>query len=141
MFLWTVEGSAEIHDGQGEWLGAGHAGHADLEDAGAAADARVWDCDAYRADQQRRVSGEPRLIVSSISPAGARGMAGERMAGDGKQPAGEILCTDGAGTKAIEGRDARVGAAGGGDRSDFGSGVVGVIGSAEMEAIGEAVMV
>src|SRR5713226_7422149 len=125
MFLWIVEGSGDFYGGQGEWIGAGDAGHADPEDAGTAADARVWDRDAHRADQQRRVPGESGVAISGVSQAGARGMAGQRVAGDGEQSASEILCADRAGAKAIEGRDAGMGAAGGGDCADFGSGVVG----------------
>jgi hypothetical protein len=49
----------------------------------------------------------------------------ERAGGNGEQPTREILCVDGAGAETIEGRDARVGAAGGRDCSDSGSGVVG----------------
>ena len=40
------------------------------------------------------------------------------MAGDGEQPAGEVLHVDGAGPKAVGGGAAGVGAIGDGDRED-----------------------
>src|ERR1700676_1871819 len=109
MFLWTVEGGADFHGGQshrggqGARLGGGAPGQAENEDAGAAANARVRDCDAHRANQQGSVSSESGIAVSGISPLGARGLAGERMAGNGEQPPREILSIDGLGTKKIEG--------------------------------------
>src|SRR5215469_5053676 len=91
--------------------GAGDAGHADPEDAGARSHAWLRYRDPDRADQQRCVPGKSRFLVPGLSATGALGVDQKRMAGDGEQPSREILYSYRPGTQKAEVRDRGVGTA------------------------------
>ena len=76
---------------QAERAGAGHAAHADSEDPGARADARLRHRRPPRADQQGRVPGQRRIALPGAAPPGARRADRRRVARHREQPAREVL--------------------------------------------------
>src|SRR5215470_9167552 len=97
---------------------SGNAGHAHSEDAGARADARLWNLGAHRAVEQRRFQSERGFTVCGAAAARARWARPRRVEGDGKQPTGQVLRFDRTGKKETAERNARMGAASERDRAD-----------------------
>jgi hypothetical protein len=73
---------------------AGDAGHADFEDAGTRAGARVGDCAEDPGDVEQRFADRPGISVSSAAPAGISRLDSGDVGRIGKQSACALLCAD-----------------------------------------------
>ena len=96
-------------DRQTERPGPGNPGHADPEDPGARADARVRHRRPHRADQQGRVPGQRRVAVPGLPPPGAGRADHRRVGSHGEQPPREVLPPHRAGPRQAQTRRPRIG--------------------------------